>query len=183
MKNWIVLLRGINVSGKRKIKMADLRQLLEELKFKNVLTYIQSGNIRLATSPKMEAQKIETKIKKAIEDQFGFDVPVCAREEAEWSKVIETNPFLDQKDADPTNFFVTFLHESPDPERQKEVIEKYNFLPDEFVFKGREVFLNVPNKYGKTKINNQFFESKLKVKATTRNWRTINKMAELLNDT
>lgn len=74
MEKYIVLLRGINVSGKNKLPMAELRDLLNNLDFKNVETYIQSGNIILESN---KTKSVICKlIKKKIFAQFGYDVPV-----------------------------------------------------------------------------------------------------------
>ena len=91
MKKHIVLLRGINVSGKNRIPMADLRDLLNDLSFKNVQTFIQSGNIILESDEGKSG--ICTKINKGIQDTFGYDVPVMARTIPEWKKAIENYPF------------------------------------------------------------------------------------------
>lgn len=96
MITYIVLLRGVNVSGKNKIPMADLRQLLNNLGFQNVQTYIQSGNIILTSDESKSL--ICKKIKEAIDSQFGFDVPVIARTIKEWKTVINNYPFSFEND-------------------------------------------------------------------------------------
>ena len=91
MKKYIVLLRGINVSGKNKLPMEELRDLLNDLGFQNVQTYIQSGNIILESSEGKSV--ICNKIKEGIQNKFGYDVPVIARTIPEWKKAIATYPF------------------------------------------------------------------------------------------
>ena len=75
MKKFIALLRGINVSGQKKIKMSDLKLLFEDLGFQNVETYIQSGNV-IFSSKEKSIKKLESKISSGIKSKYGFDVPV-----------------------------------------------------------------------------------------------------------
>ncbi|HSV10563.1 MAG TPA: DUF1697 domain-containing protein, partial [Hanamia sp.] len=110
--------------------------------------------------------------------KYDFHVPVIIRSEDEIRKIIAANPFLKEKNIEQKKLHVTFLSNIPDKENV-ESIEKMDFSPDKFMISGKEVYLYVPNGYGETKISNTFFEKKLKVKATTRNWNTVNKLSEL----
>ncbi len=171
---YISLLRGINVSGKKKIIMKDLKALYESLDFKDVITYIQSGNV-IFESDEQESILIE-KIEEAIEEHYGFDVPVQIRTISHFENIIEICPFseLDLVE-EGTRAMVTFLEKEP----TKETLEKlatYVNEPERLVSVGREVYLHCPNGYGKTKLNNNFIENKLKVKATTRNWKSVVKL-------
>jgi uncharacterized protein (DUF1697 family) len=74
MKTYVILLRGINVGGKNKISMAELKSFLDELGFENVSTYIQSGNVILQS--KLDAKAITEKIEKALPTKFKFDSPL-----------------------------------------------------------------------------------------------------------
>ncbi len=178
MQTLISILRGINVSGYNKIKMAELKILFEELKCKDVETYIQSGNVVCKTGANITAEQFSDKVKKKILDKFGFDVPVITRTVEEMRQVLTTNPLPKEKDIDIEKLHVTFLSEEPQ-QQQLEAIKKYDYPPDKFVIIGKEVFLYCPVSYGNTKLSNTFFENKLKVTATTRNWRTINTLLEL----
>lgn len=174
---YISLLRGINVSGQKKIKMADLRALYEGLGFKKVTSYIQSGNVVFETRS-TKANAIEQKIAKAIADSYGFEVPILVVQWQHIDYIIHHNPFVNQSDADPTKLLVALLKDKPKPELVEKTNE-YSFSPDEFVIDDRYVFIHCPNGFGRSKINNNFFEHKLQVKATTRNWRTLNKLWEM----
>lgn len=175
MKRYIAILRGINVSGKNKILMQDLKLIFESLHFKNVQTYIQSGNVVFeAKSEKNLATLIQQKIK----DQYGFDVPVIIRTVDEISGNLKTNPYLKQKNIELDKLHITFLSETPTKENLTK-IKTYHFEPDVFEIIGNEVYLYCPNGYGITKLSNTFFENKLKVSATTRNWKTVNEIAKL----
>jgi uncharacterized protein (DUF1697 family) len=174
METYIALLRGINVSGQKMIKMGDLIKALEELNFSNIRTYIQSGNI-IFQSDKTDPSQLAVKISGKISDHFRFEVPVVIRTLAELEQVSENNPFLLSRNEDVNKFHVTFLAEGPDPVDLKK-IEENSFLPDEFIISGKEVYLFCPNGYGRTKLTNTFFENKLKSTATTRNWKTIRQL-------
>ena len=170
MKTYIVLLRGINVSGKNKLPMAELRELLNDLKFENVQTYIQSGNIILTSE---ESKKIICKkIKKGIAFKFGYDVPVIARTVEELENVIENYPFpIDN----PKIVAFVFL----DKASEFSEIEIKNIGDDQFKIDKDVVYFYCPNGFGKSKITNNLFEKKLKVTATTRNYNTTIKLLDL----
>jgi len=183
MQTYISILRGINVSGQKKINMKELKAMYESLSYQNVITYIQSGNV-VFRSEKADEKVLAKTIEDAINAKFGFDVPVLVLTEKELRATIKNNPFLKQQDILIEKLHVTFLQQKPEPENIKKT-EELEFSPDRFVISGKDVFVYCPNGYGKTKINNNFFESKLKVKATTRNWKTVNelqRLAESLKD-
>ncbi len=178
MNQYISLLRGINVSGKNKIKMAELKEMFFSLGFENVITYIQSGNV-IFSSQEKNKKDIEKKIKEEILKQWNFDVPVLIKTVEEFKNVVENNPFIEKdENIDITKLHLTFLKEIP-LEEHLEKIKTYSFSPDEFIIDDKNVFVHCPNGYGRTKIHNNFFERKLKVEATTRNWKSILKLIEL----
>jgi uncharacterized protein (DUF1697 family) len=177
MNTYIAILRGINVSGHKMIKMEALKLMFEELKFRNTKTYIQSGNV-VFQGKKTPVQTLERKITEKIIAKFGFDVPVLVMEMQEVKDVLENNPFLKKRKEDITKLHVTFLATAP----LKALAEKLNetvYAPDEFILSGAAIYLFCPNGYGNTKLNNGFFENKLKVTATTRNWKTSNELYKL----
>jgi uncharacterized protein (DUF1697 family) len=170
MNKYIALLRGINVSGQKKIKMTDLQMLFELLNFSEVETYIQSGNvIFLAKEKKKEV--IGNKITAAIEDNFGFQVDVIVVTPKDFESLIINNPFVKKK-KDIDKLYVVFLSNVPSKENLKK-LDGSVYLPEEFVIDEKYIYLFVPNGYGSAKLNNNFFENKLKVSATTRNWKTV----------
>ena len=177
MITYIALLRGINVSGHRMIKMEDLKNVLSELNFTNIRTYIQSGNI-VFDSEKNDSTYLEKQIEEKILNHFGFQVPVVIRTKSELNKIHDNNPFLRKRSEPADKLHVTFFPEQPEKEYLKK-IEGLLFLPDEFMSSGREVYLLCPNGYGRTKLTNQFFENKLKLTATTRNWKTIETLLQM----
>ncbi len=181
METFISILRGINVSGQKKILMTDLKALYESLKFKDVITYIQSRNVIFKTNSKSSDQDLAKKIEQAIHKKYNFHVPVIIRSVEEIENIISINPFLKNKDINTEKLHVTFLEEAPQP-TSLESIKDFDYPPDEFIIIGKEVFLHCPDSYGETKLSNKFFESKLKVSATTRNWKTINKLIEIASE-
>lgn len=177
MTTCISILRGINVSGQKLIKMEALKRMYSNLKFENIQTYLQSGNViffTLATDLKI----LENQITSQIEKEFGFDVPVIVLE-VEWLKeIINQNPFAKDTQKDVSFLHVTFLADQP-KEIDRKSIEDKKQSGEEIELAKNAVYLYCPNGYGKTKLNNNFLESKLKVKATTRNWKTVNELLKL----
>jgi len=177
MNKFVVLLRGINVSGHKKIKMVDLREMLNKLKFHEVETYIQSGNIVLNSSEN-DNVKIAEKVKKGIADTFGFDVPVLVRTYEELKSIFDGNPYTDAADIEGKKIYFALLEETPQPEAIEE-FRKENFVHDRFVVTNNCVYLNYINGAGKAKLTNNLIERKLKVSATSRNYRTMTKLLEM----
>jgi uncharacterized protein (DUF1697 family) len=178
MHTHLALLRGINVSGQKLIKMEDLRKLMETAGFENVKTYIQSGNI-IFESRESNKAKISAMIKKLISDHYGFDVGILMLNHADLAKAIANNPLLKEKDIDLKQVYVTFLSESPIDEH----IEKFkttNIEKDIAVILGDVMYLKYFVGAGTTKLTNALIENRLKVVATTRNWNTTLKLMELL---
>ncbi len=173
MKTRIALLRGINVLGSRKLLMADLRGICSELGLRDPGTYIQSGNV-LFESEKADAE-IEDMICSAIEAAYGYDVKVLVRPPSLFQRVVKENPF---PDADFRHLHVTLLASIPDPGLVRSIVDA-DYGEDTFVAKKDAVYIHCPGGYGRTKLHNNFFESKLRTAATTRNWRTINKLVEM----
>ena len=176
MGTYVAMLRGINVSGRNKIKMPDLQALFVGLGHGDVTTYIQSGNVVFTSSAK-GAPALESAITARIARDFGLDVGVVLRTKAELAKVIAANPYV-RGGADLSKLHVTFLGAKPEA-ALVHALDGHTSPPDEFEVVGREVFLHCPGGYGNTKLNNAFWERKLKTSATTRNWNTVTKLLEL----
>ena len=178
MNKYISILRGINVSGQKKIKMSDLKSLYELLDFQNVVTYIQSGNVIFDASVE-NTDELKITIEKAIEEKYKFHVPVEIRTNHEIENIINNCPFGSVNLAeDGSKVLVTFLSSEPQEEMALD-IQKYVVVPEKLVVRGKEVYLYCPNGYGKSKLSNTFLEKKLNVVATTRNWKSVYKLHEL----
>lgn len=173
---YIALLRGINVGGKNKIKMIDLKNIFEALLFKNVKTYIQSGNVSFdydSINTIKLSDHIEKNMGKKFIESLGFFVPIIIRTEEELKNIINNNPFADEPNIDLDKVHVTFMADIPQPDLVS-ILDIKTESNERFSINSREVYLYCPNGYGRTKLNNSMFEKKLNVTATTRNWKTIN---------
>lgn len=177
MKTYVSILRGINVSGKNLIKMNSLKEMYEGLGFLNVKTYIQSGNV-VFQSVETNLEELELLISDGILNRFTFNIPVFVREVSELKDIIARNPFLKETQEDISELHLTFLSKAPEMQFV-ERIGNSTYLPDKYFITERTVYLFCPIGYGKTKLNNSFFENKLKVKATTRNLRTLMELVKL----
>lgn len=173
MNTYIVLLRGINVSGQKLIKMTDLRVILEFLNFQNVNTYIQSGNI-IFKSEGYTPEQLKAIIEKKIESNYSFYAPAFVFELDDFIKLSQTKPTVPSNINHELLYFV-FLSDEPD-NVLVEQIKSYNNTTEQFWNKGKMIYLNFTNGIGRAKMNNNFFENKLKLEATARNWRTVNKL-------
>lgn len=177
MTTYISMLRGINVSGQKKIRMAELKNMYEMLGFGNVQTYVQSGNV-IFDSSQQEIVKIQKSIETQIEAAFGFSVPVLIRTTDDFKRIIESHPF---KKEEALRVLVTFLYERPDKSKLED-LSQYEDKVDKFAIGEQEIFLFCPGGYGKTKLSNTFFERKLDVVATTRNWKSVNALYEMTSE-
>ena len=176
MKNLVALLRGINVSGQKKIVMADLRQSLEKEGYENVRTYIQSGNI-VFESEESNPVSLAQKIEKIIQNDFGFEVPTLVISQESIRKIPDSNPFL-KPGQETKALYVGFMYEEPD-ERHVQALYEAPTQPDEFSLAYPFVFMKFSDGIGKSKMDNNFFERKLKIKMTSRNWNTILKLSDM----
>ena len=177
MQTYMAILRGINVGGKNKIRMADLVRKLEVLELKNLQTYIQSGNL-IFEHENVSESELARQIAEAIVKEFGYRVPVIVYTVETLNEIIFKNPFVSDVSKDEKFLHVSFLAETP-TQSEVDQLNEYNDLPNEFRVGYLAIYLYCPNGYSKTKLNNQFFEKKLQVTATTRNWRTTLKLAEM----
>ncbi len=174
MARYIIFLRGINVSGQRKIKMADLRASLEKSEFKNVLTYIQSGNI-IVEADKTVKQALASKISTIILHDFGFEVPTLVFLVEEIEAILMDVPF---QNIEKKNLYFTLLFKKPNQE-SVDAFNKTQFENEDFYIREQCVYLNCKKGAGKAKLNNNLIEKRLGVIATTRNLNTLKKMLEL----
>ncbi|MFM2293681.1 MAG: hypothetical protein RLZZ350_94 [Verrucomicrobiota bacterium] len=177
MPIYIAMLRGINVSGQKLIKMERLRAVLAELGLVDVQTYIQSGNVVFKTA-KQSADALAKKIADKILRDFGFPVPALIRTADEMAAVVAANPFLKTASADESKLHVTFLSNQA-PAAAEKTLAGLATKSEWFHVCSREIYLCFPAGYGSTKLSNAAIEKKLSVQATTRNWKTVNVLAEM----
>lgn len=172
----IALLRGINVGGKNILPMKELAAMFVGVGCGDVRTYIQSGNVVFTAKPAI-VKRLPGLISKAISDDFDLDIPIVMRTARELAKVAGNNPFL-KNGQDTKPLYVAFLEEKPSKAAQK-ALDPDRSPPDEFAVRGSEIYLNYLNGAGKTKLNTQYLDSRLKITSTIRNWRTVLKLVEM----
>ncbi len=177
MKTYISILRGINVGGQRIIKMDALKALYQELGFKNIDTYIQSGNVIFQHTNSNEVE-LKNLIQDKIKTAFDFDVPVIVLSAIKLKSIISNNPFANDSDKNAAYIHITFLAEQPEYFDPVNILSKKSDS-EEIHLTQDAIYLYCPNGYGKTKLTNNFIESKLKVQATTRNWKTSLKLQDM----
>ena len=177
MHTYIALLRGINVSGQKKINMAELRAQLAELDLHNIRTYIQSGNIVFGhTSTDLPA--MEQLIRDKIREKYGFDVPTLVKTPEDFAAALRNNPWKDNPEREEQRLYLTFLAEVPAPDLVAKLAQM-DHSPEAWALVGKDIYFFSPQGYGRAKMSNNYFEQKLKVAATTRNWNTVNKLLEM----
>lgn len=174
MKTYIVFLRGINVGGHKKVPMVELRELLTKNGFENVKTYIQSGNIILQSSKK-NTTKIEQLVQQSIQSYFGFEVSVIAKTRKELQTIFDDCPFSKEKKE---NSYFVLLSDAPKEELVQLISDK-SYDKEEFIILNDCLYFYSSIGYGRTKFNMNSFEKKLNVNATSRNFKTIDKLLEL----
>lgn len=180
MPKFIALLRGINVSGQKIIKMDKLRSIFESMDYKNVITYIQSGNV-IFDSEEEDPDVVRDRIVSELLTQLTFDIPVVIRTAKELQEVVQNTPYQTVNTAENEQRYVTLLSQSPTDEAIAKLLTFQNEV-DEFYVKGLTVYLLIRKNYGESKFSNNFIEKKLGVPATTRNWETVNKLIQLAEE-
>ncbi|MBI2417616.1 MAG: DUF1697 domain-containing protein [Ignavibacteriales bacterium] len=174
---YLVLLKAINVAGKNLVPMEKLRILLTGLQFSNVQTYIQSGNI-IFESTQRDTDAITKTIEYQLQHSFQAASTAFVYTRNQFEVIVNGNPFL----ADPGNeidhLHLTFMQHEPD----KELVKDNEAAQHKYIIKGKYIYLHCPNGYGNTKLTNSLFEKKLKITATTRNWKTVLKLREMMKE-
>ena len=170
MISYISILRGINVSGKKLIKMNALEAVYEQLGFLDVITYVQSGNV-VFCSEIDDSNEIEQLIKSKIKEVFDFDVPVIVLTKDELEEIVADNPFTKDSSKNTEFLHFTFLQARPDYSSIESIANKRQEGED-IAFSNNVVYLYCPLGYGNTKLTTNLLENLLKVEATTRNYNT-----------
>lgn len=162
------------------LKMRDLESTFLKLGAQSVRTYIQIGNV-VFQYPETEIKLLSERIKTQIKQDYEYDLPVLVLKLESLTKLIHANPFSADNKKDKRFIHITFLHEKPGLYDQNRIKGKISG-EEEFLISDEAVFLYCPNGYGKTKLNNNFFEGSFKVEATTRNWKTTMKLLEMADN-
>jgi len=178
MSTLVTMLRGINVGGQKKLSMETLREIFKGFGFTNIRTYVQSGNV-VFESPVQEPSLLTESIETRIEHTCGFHVEVFIRQAQELKRILAGNPFLNDRHEDPSKLHVTFLYRPPTKSLWSQLTISANTV-DEFARGELAIYLFGPNGYGKTKLSNSYFERKLGMPLTTRNWNTVNALYKMV---
>ena len=173
----IALLRGINVGGKNKLPMADLRDIFGDAGCVAVQTYIQSGNVVFEAAQDL-AGRLPEIVTQAISERFGFETAVVVRSGEELRQIVDSNPF--DTSGDPRFLQVAFLEEAPSPEAISR-LDLERSPPDAFAVRGRNVYLHYPNGVARSKLTNEYLAAQLQTASTMRNWRTVLTLLEMVN--
>jgi len=176
MPTYISLLRGINVGGHNKVPMDRLRVMCEALGFKQVRTYIQSGNLIFETA-KSDPSALSAKIEKKILAEFGFPVSVITRTPDDLRQAIKENPFVEESAAEPGKVYTAFLAQVPKPEAMKKLQSLAS--ASEQVRCKKEIYLYYRDGMGRAKLTSNALEKTLAVTATARNWNTVTRLYEM----
>jgi uncharacterized protein (DUF1697 family) len=182
MPAYLALFRAVNVSGHNIIKMEHLRKLMETEGYKNVATYIQSGNV-VFTTDETDKAKIKREMETLLYREYGHDVFNFILDEAELQKAVENNPYT-KAEPEPQGvkkYFVTFLSGEATTQGLDQM-KKYNRSDDEFKAIGSVIYLKLSRSAADSKLTNSFIESKMSLKSTTRNWNTTLKLLEMLKE-
>ena len=177
MARYLALLRAINV-GSSQVAMEDLRKQFEALGHDEVRTHLRTGNVIFTATGRPDLARLAAEIEKRVAEDLGVPSTILIRTTNELAKVVKANPFADGT-RDETKMHVTFLSDEPAADR----VPRLDRLPasgEEFAVAGREVYLYCPNGYGRTKLNNANLERGLGVAGTTRTWRVVNTLLDMM---
>lgn len=176
MITYVSLFRGINVGGRQMIRMDELKALHESLELKEVVTYIQSGNV-VFTSDDADAAQLARQIEEGFAQKFGFHVQVMVRTSEELREIIANNPFQNQQ-KEPKRVLVLFLATRPETTALEDLHKSY-LGPEEFFLIGQELYIYYPDGMGRSKLTLPLIEKKLKTTGTGRNWNTVLQLEKL----
>jgi uncharacterized protein (DUF1697 family) len=152
--------------------MTDLAELFIKMGIRDAETYIQSGNVIFSKQGNISLPALSANIEQAILVRFNYKIPVMIRTTQELKELFSINPFLAETDFNPAKMAVIFLHSEPS-DTQVLKVANIDYPPDKFRIIGKEIFIYCPNGFGRTKLYTNFFEKKMGVTGTARNWKTI----------
>lgn len=173
----ISLLRGVNLGGQKILKMDALRALYESLKFEDVATFIQSGNVVFRTNER-DLSKICKRIGDGIEKSYGFRPEVILRTTEEMRGVIARNPFAKRQGIEPGKLLVWFLPATPDAEARKKLLT-VKIQQEELRLEERELYIYFPDGQGRSKLSLPAIDRALKMLGSGRNWNSVQKLMEM----
>jgi uncharacterized protein (DUF1697 family) len=178
MARLVALLRGVNLARNKRIAMADLRDLMRALGYEDAKTLLQSGNVVFTASdpPDTVARRIEDRLAR----DAGLEVDVLVRTRDEIAEIVARDP-LREHVTDPKRYLVVFLSASPDP-RSLRAIDPGQFEPERFHVRGAEIYVWLPDGIQNARLTHAFWEKRLGLTATARNWNTVEKLLALADE-
>jgi uncharacterized protein (DUF1697 family) len=176
MTTQIALLRAVNVGGRTKVAMADLRQVLDDLGMKNPRTLLQTGNLMFQSPSALDSQ-LEELLEVETERRLGLRTDFLVRGAKEWSSVIDRNPFPKEAEADPSHLLVVFLKSAPRAESVRALDSAPE--PERVSAWGRHLFATYPEGIGRSPLTMSLIERRVGCRGTARNWNTVLKLAAL----
>jgi uncharacterized protein (DUF1697 family) len=174
MNTFIILIRAVTPSGKNKVPMAQLREVLSTHGFKNVTTYIQTGNVLLETDKR--AQEVQIEVHDAIKAEIGPDLAIIVRTPNQLSAMLQENPYGDNDDV--SQLYFVLFEQPPLPDKIK-ILSQRDYGDEQLVITDKAACLCIPGVYGRGMLSSNFLEKKLGVAATMRNYNTMRKLVEL----
>jgi len=172
---YVSMLRGVNVGGHSRLKMAALQEAYVAIGLGHVHTLLHSGNV-LFTSRSKDRQALAKRIMQEIERRFDLQIEVLIRTLDEIRMLVERGPTSPR--ANPDKLLVMFLARVPDARAQSALLKEHKG-PEMIEIRGPEVYLYYPDGVGGSKLTNAFLENKLEAAGTARNWNTLTKLVEL----
>jgi uncharacterized protein (DUF1697 family) len=178
MACFVAFLRGINVGGKNKVSMSDLRNMCEELALTEVKTMLQSGNVVFDAACE-NASQLETILEKEATKRFGIEIDFMVRSAADLGCAIRANPFVAEAKTDPGHMVLLFLKQSAgqgSEEALRDAIKGREVVK----VRGMEAYAHYLDGIGTSKLTNTVLEKKLGTRVTGRNWNTVTKLHEII---
>lgn len=172
----VALLRGINVGGRNRVPMAELRALCGELGWADVETYIQSGNLVFSSGD--GPARLEAELERAIERRFGLAIPVLVRTAAQWAAYAASNPFPEATEAEPNLVMLALSKAAPAPDAVA-ALQPRAADGERIVRTGDALWIYFAGGAGRSKLTPAVLDRLVGSPVTTRNWRTVVRLAEL----
>ena len=176
MRRHIALLRGINVGGRNAVPMAELRALAEALGWREVRSYIQSGNLVFDSEGATRA--LEAALEEGIERRFGLKVPAMVRTASAWAALLGSNPFAAEAEADPAKLMVG-ISKGDLRQGAAEAIEAKAAAGERVREAGGALWFHYPEGAGRSKLTPALIDKAAGWPVTARNWRTALALREM----
>lgn len=173
----VALLRAVNVGGRNRVKMAELRALLVDLGLGSVQSLLQSGNLVFDGRGRSTGE-LERLLERVARERLGLETAFLVRTAREWQEMVAANPFPAEAENDPGHLLVMLLKQAPDPDRisglgaavrGRESVRAH----------GRQLYIVYPDGIGRSRLTSAVIEGRLATQGTARNWNTVLKLASL----